>query len=57
MTVWKTQMETAKVSPVQPKWTEITSKVDAAIESVTQGKSSAKEALDKAQGEIESLVK
>ncbi|MCQ4211550.1 MULTISPECIES: sugar ABC transporter substrate-binding protein [Streptomyces] len=57
MKVWKTQMESAKVSPVQPKWTEITSKVDSAIESVTQGKSSAKAALDKAQGEIESLVK
>ncbi|MFB7739629.1 sugar ABC transporter substrate-binding protein [Streptomyces sp. NPDC056112] len=57
MKVWKAQMESAKVSPVQPKWTEITSKVDTAIESVTQDKSSAKEALDKAQGEIESLVK
>ncbi|MFF2652689.1 sugar ABC transporter substrate-binding protein [Streptomyces sp. NPDC058045] len=54
--VWRTQMETAKVSPVQPKWTEITSKVDTAIESVTQGESSAKAALDKAQSEIESLV-
>ncbi|WP_428952524.1 sugar ABC transporter substrate-binding protein [Streptomyces sp. cg35] len=57
MKVWKAQMESAKVSPVQPKWTEITSKIDEAVESVTQGKSSAKEALDKAQGEIESLVK
>ncbi|MEV6109142.1 sugar ABC transporter substrate-binding protein [Streptomyces sp. NPDC051940] len=56
MEVWKKQMETAQVSPVQPKWTEITSKVDTAIESVTQGKSSAQEALDKAQGEIEGLV-
>ncbi|KRV50871.1 ABC transporter substrate-binding protein [Wenjunlia vitaminophila] len=54
--VWRTQMETAKVSPTLPKWTEITSKVDAAIESVTQGKSSAKDALDKAQSEIEGLV-
>ncbi|MEU1788414.1 sugar ABC transporter substrate-binding protein [Streptomyces sparsogenes] len=57
LAVWRKQLETAKASPVQLKWTEITSKVDTAIESVTQGKSSAKEALDKAQSEIQGLVK
>jgi ABC-type glycerol-3-phosphate transport system substrate-binding protein len=55
--VWRTQMDTAKVTPDQPRLTEITSKVDAAIESVTQGKSSAQDALDKAQSEIEGLAK
>ncbi|MCX4548463.1 sugar ABC transporter substrate-binding protein [Streptomyces sp. NBC_01387] len=55
--VYGEQMKTAKTSPVQPKWTEITSKVDTAIESVTQGKSSAEAAAKKAQSEIESLVK
>ncbi|MFJ4683056.1 sugar ABC transporter substrate-binding protein [Streptomyces sp. NPDC088789] len=54
--VWREQMETARANPSQPRWTEITSKVDTAIESVTQGKSSAKDALDKAQSEIEGLV-
>jgi len=37
--------------------TEITSKVDTAIEQVTQGRSSAKDALDKAQSQIEGLVR
>ncbi|MFE0674185.1 sugar ABC transporter substrate-binding protein [Streptomyces sp. NPDC058867] len=54
--IWRKQMESAQSTPSQPKLTEITSKVDTAIESVTQGKSSAKDALDKAQSEIESLV-
>ncbi|MEU9658966.1 sugar ABC transporter substrate-binding protein [Streptomyces chartreusis] len=54
--IWRNQMDTAKSTPSQPKLTEITSKVDAAIESVTQGKSTAKAALDKAQSEIEGLV-
>ncbi|MFJ4466950.1 sugar ABC transporter substrate-binding protein [Streptomyces sp. NPDC089424] len=54
--VWRAQMDTAKTPPSQPRLTEITSKVDSAIESVTQGKSSAKAALDKAQSEIEGLV-
>ncbi|MEU8754756.1 sugar ABC transporter substrate-binding protein [Streptomyces chartreusis] len=54
--IWRKQMDTAKSTPSQPKLTEITSKVDAAIESVTQGKSTAKAALDKAQSEIEGLV-
>lgn len=56
MQVWRKQMDTARTIPSQPKLTEITSKVDTAIESVTQGKSSAKAALDKAQSEIEGLV-
>ncbi|MFJ8793755.1 sugar ABC transporter substrate-binding protein [Streptomyces sp. NPDC102462] len=56
MRVWKTQMESAKVSPAQPKWTEITSKIDSAIEKVVQGKASAKTALDAANSEIEGLV-
>ena len=54
--IWRKQMDTARSTPSQPRLTEITSKVDAAIESVTQGKSSAKAALDKAQSEIEGLV-
>lgn len=54
--VWRKQLDTAQVVPAHPKLTEITSKVDTAIESVTQGKASAKEALDKAQSEIEGLV-
>ncbi|MEV0373260.1 sugar ABC transporter substrate-binding protein [Streptomyces sp. NPDC050636] len=56
MEVFRKQMETAKALPAQPKLTEITSKVDEAIGSVTQGKSSAKAALDEAQSAIESLV-
>ncbi|WP_055568848.1 sugar ABC transporter substrate-binding protein [Streptomyces atriruber] len=55
--VFKKQMETAKTSPALAKWTEVTSKVDAAIESVTQGKASAEDAADKAQSEVENLVK
>ncbi|MGW2226407.1 sugar ABC transporter substrate-binding protein [Streptomyces formicae] len=55
--VFKKQMETAKTSPALAKWTEVTSKVDAAIESVTQGKTSAEDAAEKAQSEIENLVK
>ncbi|MGW3710239.1 sugar ABC transporter substrate-binding protein [Streptomyces albogriseolus] len=54
--VWREQMETARTTPSHPRLTEITSKVDSAIESVTQGKSGAKPALDKAQAEIEGLV-
>lgn len=54
--IWRKQMDTARSTPSQPKLTEITSKVDAAIESVTQGKSTAQAALDKAQSEIEGLV-
>ncbi|MFI6657523.1 sugar ABC transporter substrate-binding protein [Streptomyces sp. NPDC050523] len=56
MKVFRQQMETAKALPAQPKLTEITSKVDDAIGAVTQGKSSAKAALDKAQSAIENLV-
>ncbi|MFF4524630.1 sugar ABC transporter substrate-binding protein [Streptomyces bluensis] len=56
LTVFRKQMETAEAIPAQPKLTEITSKVDEAIGAVTQGKSSAKAALDKAQSAIESLV-
>jgi maltose-binding protein MalE len=56
MKVFRKQMESAKALPAQPKLTEITSKVDEAIGSVTQGKSSAKAALDKAQSAIQSLV-
>ncbi|MGW4048130.1 sugar ABC transporter substrate-binding protein [Streptomyces sp. NPDC004721] len=55
--VWRSQMETAKSTPSHPKLTEITSKVDTAIESVTQGKSTAKAALDKAQSEVDGLVR
>ena len=55
--VFREQAETAKVLPAQPKGTEITAKIDDAIGAVTQGKSSAKAALDKAQSEIEGLVK
>ncbi|MFI6938829.1 sugar ABC transporter substrate-binding protein [Streptomyces sp. NPDC050418] len=56
MKIWKTQMESAQVAPAQPKWTEITSKIDTAVEKVTQGKASAQSALDAAQKEIEGLV-
>ncbi|MDT7843218.1 sugar ABC transporter substrate-binding protein [Streptomyces justiciae] len=56
MNVFRKQMETAQALPAQPKGTEITSKVDDAIGAVSQGKSSAKAALDKAQSEIENLV-
>ncbi|MFI6560739.1 sugar ABC transporter substrate-binding protein [Streptomyces sp. NPDC050534] len=56
MKVFRQQMETAKALPAQPKLTEITSKVDDAIGAVTQGRSSAKAALDKAQSAIKSLV-
>lgn len=55
--VFREQMETAKNSPALPQWSEITSKVDSAIESVTQGKESAEDAAKKAQSEVESLVK
>lgn len=54
--VFREQLETAKPSPAQPKWTEITSKVDTAIESVTQGKSSAEKAAKKMQSEASGLV-
>ncbi|MZD09266.1 extracellular solute-binding protein [Streptomyces sp. SID5785] len=56
MKVWKTQMESAQVSPTQPKWSEITSKIDTAIEKAAQGKASPKAALDEAQKAIEPLV-
>ncbi|MFE7168386.1 sugar ABC transporter substrate-binding protein [Streptomyces sp. NPDC057616] len=56
MKVFRQQMQTAKALPAQPKLTEITSKVDDAIGAVSQGKSSAKAALDKAQSAIENLV-
>ncbi|MEU5955740.1 sugar ABC transporter substrate-binding protein [Streptomyces sp. NPDC047525] len=55
--VFKKQMETAKSSPTLANWTEVTSKVDAAVESVTQGKASPEDAAKKAKSEIESLVK
>ncbi|MFD5112279.1 sugar ABC transporter substrate-binding protein [Streptomyces sp. NPDC058391] len=54
--VFREQMESSKASPVQPKWTEISSKVDDAIASVTQGKASPQDAAEKAQSEIEGLV-
>ncbi|GAA1352394.1 sugar ABC transporter substrate-binding protein [Streptomyces beijiangensis] len=54
--IYGEQMATAKTSPPLAKWTEITSKVDDAIGSVTQGKSSAEDAAKKAQSEIESLL-
>ncbi|MFJ4700170.1 sugar ABC transporter substrate-binding protein [Streptomyces sp. NPDC088768] len=53
---FRTQVENSKTSPALAKWSEISSKVDDAIEQVTQGKASAKSALDKAQSEIESLL-
>ncbi|NUP68544.1 MAG: extracellular solute-binding protein, partial [Nonomuraea sp.] len=56
MKVFRQQMQTAKALPAQPKLTEITSKVDDAIGAVSQGKSSPKAALDKAQSAIENLV-
>ncbi|MFF3640075.1 sugar ABC transporter substrate-binding protein [Streptomyces sp. NPDC002564] len=55
--VFKKQMETARTSPALPNWTEVTSKVDAALESVTQGKASAEDAAGKARSEVETLVK
>ncbi|GAA5084583.1 ABC-type glycerol-3-phosphate transport system substrate-binding protein [Thermocatellispora tengchongensis] len=55
--VFRTQMETARSLPAHPKLTEITSKVDEAIGEVSQGRSSAKEALDKAQSAIANLVR
>ncbi|MFB6981413.1 sugar ABC transporter substrate-binding protein [Streptomyces scopuliridis] len=54
--VFREQMESAKGTPVLAKWSEITSKVDEALGAVTQNKSSAKDAADKAQSEIEGLV-
>ncbi|MFE7124083.1 sugar ABC transporter substrate-binding protein [Streptomyces sp. NPDC057617] len=54
--VFREQMESSKITPVQPRWSEISSKVDDAIASVTQGKSSPQEAAGKAQSEIEGLV-
>ncbi|MFG3547821.1 sugar ABC transporter substrate-binding protein [Streptomyces sp. NPDC047725] len=56
MKVWKTQMDSARVSPSQPKWSEITSKIDTAIEKAAQGKATPKEALDEAQKAIGGLV-
>ncbi|GAA2072936.1 sugar ABC transporter substrate-binding protein [Streptomyces albiaxialis] len=54
--VFRKQLETAHQDPVQPKWTEITSKVDAAIESVTQGKATPEEAAEKMQDQASGLV-
>ncbi|MEV0093638.1 sugar ABC transporter substrate-binding protein [Streptomyces sp. NPDC050738] len=54
--IYGEQMASAKTSPPLAKWTEITSKVDDAIGSVTQGKSSAEDAAKKAQSAIESLL-
>ncbi|WP_445403039.1 sugar ABC transporter substrate-binding protein [Streptomyces sp. LE64] len=55
--VFREQMETAKNTPTLAQWSEITSKVDRAVESVTQGKASAEEAAKKAQSEVESLLR
>ncbi|MYW69007.1 extracellular solute-binding protein [Streptomyces sp. SID8379] len=56
MKIWRTQVESAQASPNQPKLSEITSKVDTAIEKAAQGKASPKAALDEAQSAIEGLV-
>lgn len=55
--VFRKQMETAKAAPTLANLTEITSKVDEAIGAVTQGKSSAQDAADTAQSQVESLLK
>ncbi|MFF8958264.1 sugar ABC transporter substrate-binding protein [Streptomyces sp. NPDC014894] len=53
---FRTQMESAKAIPALAKWAEIGSKIDAAIESVTQGKASPEEAAKKMQSETAGLV-
>ncbi|MET9551284.1 sugar ABC transporter substrate-binding protein [Streptomyces sp. NPDC006645] len=55
--IFREQMETAQPWPVEPQWTEISSKADEAISQVTQGKASAEDAAKKAQSAIEGLVK
>ncbi len=56
MKVFFQQMKTAKATPTLPTWSEISASVDTAIESVTQGKSSARQAAGKAQSGVEDLV-
>ncbi|MGW6459479.1 sugar ABC transporter substrate-binding protein [Streptomyces sp. NPDC055078] len=56
MKVFRAQMESAKAVPALPKWAEIGSRIDAAIESVTQGKASPEKAAKKMQSETAGLV-
>ncbi|MFI6284716.1 sugar ABC transporter substrate-binding protein [Streptomyces sp. NPDC051018] len=56
MKVFRTQMESAKAVPALAKWAEIGSKIDAAIESVTQGKATPEQAAKKMQSETAELV-
>ncbi|MFF0448925.1 sugar ABC transporter substrate-binding protein [Streptomyces sp. NPDC004609] len=56
MKVFRTQMESAKAIPALAKWAEIGSKIDAAIESVTQGKATPEQAAKKMQAETAELV-
>ncbi|MQS35870.1 sugar ABC transporter substrate-binding protein [Streptomyces katsurahamanus] len=53
---FRTQMESAKAIPALAKWAEIGSKIDTAIESVTQGKADPEEAAKKMQSETVGLV-
>ncbi|MER5768790.1 sugar ABC transporter substrate-binding protein [Streptomyces sp. NPDC001985] len=53
---FRTQMESAKAIPALAKWAQIGSKIDSAIESVTQGKASPAEAAEKMQSETAGLV-
>lgn len=55
--VFRSQLTNAVSAPTLPQWTEISSKVDSAIESVTQGKASPQAAFDKAASDIDGLVK
>ncbi|MFI1827447.1 sugar ABC transporter substrate-binding protein [Streptomyces sp. NPDC020412] len=54
--VFRTQLESAKAIPALAKWAEIGSKIDEAIESVTQGKATPEQAAKKMQSETAPLV-
>lgn len=54
--VFREQMENAEAVPALPKWAEFASKIDAAIESVTQGEATPAEAAKKMQAETSGLV-
>ncbi|MEU5162166.1 sugar ABC transporter substrate-binding protein [Streptomyces sp. NPDC020875] len=54
--VFRTQLESAKAIPALAEWAEIGSKIDAAVESVTQGKATPEQAAKKMQSETAPLV-
>ncbi|NJQ02513.1 sugar ABC transporter substrate-binding protein [Streptomyces zingiberis] len=55
--VFREQMENAKAVPAMAEWAQFSSKIDAAIESVTQGKATPEQAAKKMQSETAGLVK